>query len=130
METSRARILWTSQCDVVSTIRQRFGLQAALDYIISEKLLNFAQAAATRPEFAPELPLFVAEIRRLFSAVEISDYLAVLVPSVEAELADAAAFEEEEDDDSGRMSPQEHAARCERLALIRQVLEADQLGTS
>ena len=128
METSRARILWTSQCDAVSTIRQRFGLQAALNYIISEKLLNFAKAAAIRPEFAPELPLFVAEIRRLFSAVEISDYLAVLVPSIQAELADAVEFEE--DDDLGGMSPQEHAARCERLALIRQLLEADQLGTS
>jgi len=128
METSRARILWTSRCEVVSTIRQRFGLQAALDYVISEKLLNFAEAAATRPEFARELPLFVAEIRRLFSAVEISDHLAALVQSVEAELAEAAAFEDEELFDD--ISPQAHAARSERLVLIRQVLEADQLGTS
>ena len=129
METSRAaRILWTSQCKVVSTIRQRFGLQAALEYIIYQELLNFAEEATSCPEFACELPLFVAEIRRLFSAAEISNYLAALVPSVEAELTDAGDFEE--DDDSGSMSPQEHAARCKRLASIRQVLEADQLGTS
>ncbi len=74
------------------------------------------------------MPLFVAEIRRLFSAVEISDHLAALVPSVEAELAEAAAFEDDELFDD--ISPQAHAARSERLVLIRQVLEADQLGTS
>ena len=36
----------------------------AEDYLLSEKLLNFAEAAATRPDFAQELPLFVAQVRR------------------------------------------------------------------
>ena len=128
MDAGQVRLVWKAQCAVVPSIRQRFGLQAALDYIISEKLLNFAESAVSYPEFAHELPLFVAEIRRLFTAVELSDHLAVLVPSVEAELADAAEFQD--DDEFDGISPQDHAARCERLALIRQVLEAEHLGTS
>ena len=128
METSRARILWTSQCAAVSSIREKFGLLAALDYLISEKLLNFAERAVSEPDFARELPIFVAEIRQLFTPIEIRDHLAVLVLNAEADPA-AAAAPDEEDDVSG-ISPQDHAARCERLAVIREVLEADQLGTS
>jgi hypothetical protein len=128
METSRARILWTSQCAAVPSIREKFGLQAALDYLISEKLLNFAERAVSEPDFARELPIFVSEIRQLFTPVEIRDHLAVLVLSAEEDAATAVALDGE--DDFSGISPQEHAARCERLAVIREVLEADQLGTS
>ena len=64
---SRARTLWQSQCGVVPSIREKYGLQAALDYLVSEKLLTFAEAATSHPDFAQELPVFVAEIRRLFT---------------------------------------------------------------
>jgi phosphopantothenate synthetase len=39
------------------------GKVDALDSLIGEKPDNYAQAAATRPEFARELPRFVAEAR-------------------------------------------------------------------
>jgi hypothetical protein len=42
------------------TIRQRFGVENALDYLIGEKLLNFAKAADQDLEFAAELPSFQA----------------------------------------------------------------------
>ena len=104
-----------------------FGLEAALDYVISEKLLNFAQAAVSHPDFARELPMFVAEIRRLFTPDEISEHLAVLLPRVEAEAkADAETGEDECED----IAPQELAARVERLRALKQVLEVAQLGTS
>jgi hypothetical protein len=38
-------------------------LLTALDYLIGEKLLTYAESAVTRPEFARELPRFVAEVR-------------------------------------------------------------------
>jgi len=37
--------------------------------------LRDAEAAVTRPEFARELPRFVAEVRTIFSAEEIRLYL-------------------------------------------------------
>ena len=37
--------------------------------------MTYAETAATRPEFARELPQFVAEIRRIFRAEEIRLYL-------------------------------------------------------
>jgi hypothetical protein len=127
MELSHARIMWRSQCEVAPSIRERFGLEAALDYVISEKLLNFAQAAVPHPDFARELPMFVAEIRRLFTPAEISEHLAVLLPRVEAEAkADAQTGEDEFED----FAPQELAARVERLRALKQVLEVAQLGTS
>jgi hypothetical protein len=37
-------------------IKRRFGVESALDFLIREKLLNFADAAEHRPEFARKLP--------------------------------------------------------------------------
>jgi hypothetical protein len=123
----RARTLWTSQCDVAPTIRERYGLKAALDYLISEKLLNFAEAAASRPDFAQELPLFVAQVRRLFTPEEIRAHLAVLIPSLRG--AAKAESEASEDEFEG-LSSEDLAARLERLRLLQQLLEVEQLGTS
>jgi DNA-binding SARP family transcriptional activator len=52
------------------------GLKAAFDYIVGEKLLNFASAASTHPEFARELPRFVSEVRRMFTPDEIAAHFA------------------------------------------------------
>ena len=48
------------------TIRRRFRLKNALDYLVSEKLLNFAEAAEQHPEFAAELPRFQAAVWEVF----------------------------------------------------------------
>ncbi len=127
MGMSRARTVWMSQCDVAPSIRERFGLEAALDYLISEKLLNFAEAATSHPEFAHELPMFVAQIRRIFDPEEIRRHLAVLVPRVEA---DATTDAELGEDEFATISPEELAARLERLSLMKQLLEVDHLGIS
>ena len=62
--------IWVAQCDARATIRAQYGLSAAFDYIVAEKLVNFVDAAIINPEFARELPTFVAEVRRLFTAEE------------------------------------------------------------
>jgi DNA-binding SARP family transcriptional activator len=56
--------------------RHGLGLKAAFDYIVGEKLLNFASAASTHPEFARELPRFVSEVRRMFTPDEIAAHFA------------------------------------------------------
>ena len=55
-------------------------MKSALDYLIREKLLNFAEAAEERPEFAGELPRFLAEVWRIFNQYEIAGYVASLKP--------------------------------------------------
>ena len=50
--------VWMEQCGAAEDIRRRYGLTAAFDYVVAEKLLMFAEAAARRPEFARELPRF------------------------------------------------------------------------
>ena len=57
-------------------IKDEHGVKSAFDYLVGEKLMTYAQAAVTRPEFARDLPRFVAEVRRLFSADEIRSQLA------------------------------------------------------
>ena len=58
--------IWIEQCEATETIRERFGLQNALDYLIGEKLFYFVAAAEQHPEFATELPHFLNQIRRTF----------------------------------------------------------------
>ena len=41
-------------CGNPRTIRERFSVKSALDYLIGEKLLNFAKEANRSPEFAAE----------------------------------------------------------------------------
>jgi hypothetical protein len=67
--------IWIDQCEATEGIRDRYGLQRALDYLVGEKLFSFVHAAESTPEFAAELPHFVAEIRRIFTAQEICGYL-------------------------------------------------------
>lgn len=50
-------------------------MESALDYLIGEKLFTFVGASDQDPEFAEELPAFVAEVQRLFTAGEIGAYL-------------------------------------------------------
>jgi hypothetical protein len=67
--------IWIDQCDATQDIRERFGLQDALDYLIGEKLFTFLMASERDPQFAAELPAFVDQIRRVFTFEEIRTYL-------------------------------------------------------
>jgi hypothetical protein len=68
--------VWRKQCQATRTIRRRFGLKNALDYLVSEELLNFAEAAERHPEFAAELPRFQAAVWEVFHPYELAGYLA------------------------------------------------------
>jgi hypothetical protein len=122
--------IWTEQCEAARDIRTRYGLTAALDYLITEKLLNFAEAAADHPEFARELPQFVSQVRRIFTAEEIRAH----VGRLEHEFAERhAGTIEDEDEDEDDCLPEDPAAAVEqeqRFVLIRELLTASDLGTS
>jgi hypothetical protein len=54
--------VWQEQCEATRTIRERFGVKSALDYLVGEKLLNSASEAERSLEFAAELPRFQAAV--------------------------------------------------------------------
>ena len=78
--------IWQEQCEATRTIRERFGVKNALDYLVGEKLLNFAREADRNPEFAVELPRFQAAVWDVFNPYELSGYLNSLKPSVRKKL--------------------------------------------
>ena len=67
--------IWIDQCEAARDIREAFGVQKALGYLIGEKLLNFLRAADQDHAFAGEVPRFVEEIRDIFDRAEIQTYL-------------------------------------------------------
>jgi hypothetical protein len=76
MNARKAHHIWIEQCEAAQTIKARFGLTAAFDYLVGEKLINCASAAPRYPDFARELPRLVSEVRRMFTLDEIGTHLA------------------------------------------------------
>ena len=112
--------IWQEQCEAAQTIMARYGQTAAFDYLVAEKLLHYVSAAKDRPEFARQIPVFVAEVRRLFPATEIAPQLEAL----QAQLVERASQDDELDFD---LPDPAH----EELASLRQVadlLRTPQLG--
>ncbi len=127
MTVAKHHLVWIEQCEAARTIRERFGLEAAFDYAVGEKLMNFASAARDRPAFARELPRFVSEVRHMFSADEIRTHLGRL----EREQAERDADTRDADEDVILdESPAEAAERVMLFATIKDLLTADTLGTS
>lgn len=97
--------IWIEQCEGARDIREAFGLQKALGYLIGEKLLNFLRASDQDPAFAGEVPRFVEEIKRIFDRAELQTYLEgvhrvgalghVTSDEVYEEMAEAGAFPED-----------------------------------
>jgi hypothetical protein len=119
--------IWIEQCEATEGIRESFGLKSALDYLIGEKFFDFVQASELHPEFASELPAFVAEIRRVFAAREISEYLVHMErtkflappdPELEGDELDAEIHEEHWSD-----NPVRGAEELLRFCRIRQLLQ-------
>ncbi len=120
--------IWIEQCAATEDIREQFGMNNALDYLIGEKLFHFVEAAEKDPDFARELPAFVAAIQRLFPAEEIRGYLDHLErarflapPEPEIEIEDD---EEEMNDEPWPAHPVLGAQELLRFSRIRQLLQS------
>ena len=68
--------IWIEQCDAAREIREAWGIRKALGYLVGEKLLNYIRASDTDPSWAQKLPLFVTEVKRIFTAEELNGYFA------------------------------------------------------
>jgi hypothetical protein len=120
--------VWMEQCEAAGDIRLRYGPKAAFDYVVGEKLLHFAEAAVRRPEFARELPRFVARVRGLFTHEELQTHIARI--EHERQVQEALSAEIEEEDDPFRDSPQAAAERARQFSTIKELLTTTGLGTS
>jgi hypothetical protein len=129
--------IWIDQCEAAEEIKLRYGLKAAFDYLVAEKLLNFVDAASRNPEFARELPRFVARARVLFTAEEMRTHLS----RIEREQREYnASIEERDEFDDEEKQQEEHALglessagaaeRARQFATIAELLTAAELGTS
>ncbi len=88
--------------------------------------MNFASVARDHPAFARELPRFVSEVRRLFSADEIRTRLKRLEreeTEKDAETRDPDEYEVRDE------SPAGTAERVRQFDTIKDLLTADTLGT-
>jgi hypothetical protein len=125
MNVRTAHKVWIEQCEAAQTIKVRFGLTAAFDYVVGEKLMNYASAASRYPDFARELPRFVSEVRSMFAPDELGAHLAQFERAQNENDNDIL-----EKDDPLRESPAAAAERTRQFLLIKELLTATTLGTS
>lgn len=125
MSVRKHHEIWIEQCEAAQDIKLRYGVKAAFDYVVAEKLLNFADAAARHPEFARELPRFISEVRRMFTPQEIGEHLV----RIEQEQIDKSN-DTDPDDDFIPDSPAAAAARHQQFSTVKELLTATALGTS
>jgi len=120
--------IWIDQCEATEDIREHFGLRDALGYLIGEKLFSFLHAAERDPLFAAETSAFIEEIKRIFSAEEIRDYLKHLeqtkylaAPESDLPIDDGDDLEEE---DHWPDNPVIGAEELLRFFRVRELLQA------
>src|SRR5271165_2067010 len=124
MNVRKAHNIWIEQCEAAQTIKARFGLTAAFDYLVGEKLMSFASAASRHPDFARELPRFVSEVRRMFTPDEIGTQLAQIERSQDERNIDVL------EEDLLREGPAAVAECVQQFMLVKELLTAPMLGTS
>ncbi len=117
--------IWKDQCEAAESIRLQFGIGDAFDYVVGEKLMNFAEAAEEHPEFARALPQFVSELRRMFAPEEIEEHLARVESARLQRAMDAMDVYDPELDDLAVSD-----AEARRFEFVKELLTAPALGTS
>jgi hypothetical protein len=127
--------IWIEQCEAAEEIKLRYGLKAAFDYLVAEKLLNFAEAAVRDPKFARALPRFLARVRGLFTPQDMRTQL----DRIGREQREYDAYIEQHDDSEGDQqdqdelileSPASATERARQFDTIVELLTAAELGTS
>lgn len=129
--TTEFHKIWIDQCAATEDIRDNFGPHSALGYLIGEKLFSFLRAAEQDPLFAAEVPDFIREIRRLFTAEVICDYLdrlektkylAPLDPDLEMD--DLDELDDPDEAEPWLENPVRGAEELLRFSRVRQLLQS------
>ena len=86
--------IWIEQCEATRGIKDHFGTERAMSYLVGEKFLNYLDAAERDTAFRAELPAIVAEIKTIFEQWQIAEYLD---KAGWTEPFDPSIYEEEDD---------------------------------
>ena len=121
---NRFHNVWIEQCDAAETVKRRYGIESAFDYLVAEKLLEFAEAAEQHAAFARALPRFVSRVRQTFTRQETLTHLA----RIERERREAERLPGEDEDPPHWF--QVELRDEQRFAALRELLTAPVLGTS
>jgi len=119
---------WIEHCQAAVDIKGQFGAKAAFDYIVLEKLLQYMRVAAENPDFARELPRFIAEVRRIFTVDEVKTNIArlhLLWQTLDQNISPATHTN---DNVPGKEA--ESAKQLRLFAVIQELLTVPDLGTS
>ena len=68
--------IWIEQCAAARDIRDAWGTNKALGYLIGEKFLNYLRVSDTSSDWREKVPLFTEEIKRIFTVEELKTYFA------------------------------------------------------
>jgi hypothetical protein len=119
--------IWKEQCDAARRIENEFGTQKAPAYLISEKFLNFLEAAETDAEFHAEIPAFVGGIKTIFEPWQLAEHLET---ARQTERFDPSIYEDDEDMDAEdiEMERQTDLRRCAANLLLVEQARAWLLG--
>ena len=67
--------LWTEQTEAAIRIREEWGLEKALGYLIGEKFLNHLEYSESDKDFKNEIEEFAKSIKDNFEPWELQQYL-------------------------------------------------------
>src|SRR5689334_1142050 len=67
--------IWKDKCEAARGVKENFGTENALQYLIGEKFLDFLDAAEGLKDYQAEVSAFAAEIKDIFEKWEIAEYL-------------------------------------------------------
>jgi hypothetical protein len=71
----RPKQFWKDICEAARGVKENFGTENALAYLIGEKFLEFLDTAERDKDYRDEIPAFAAEVKDIFERWEIADYL-------------------------------------------------------
>ena len=125
MTNLRWHEIWNEQCQAVEAIKIHYGIGSAFDYVVGEKLLDCAEAAADHPEFARTLPQYVSKVRGMFTPGERDEHLARII-RWHLEHQEAAT----EADGLLLEAPTAAAERARQIELVEESLTAPVFETS
>ena len=128
----RFQDVWQDQCAAVEHVLAEHGSASALDYLVGEKLMVYVATAEEHPEFARELPKFVARVREIFGAEALAGYVSTLGKIFrDGERAASVAIETGDEEDAELLNkPEEWVTEDRRLERIRDLLTTERLGTA
>ena len=119
--------IWVEKCEAARMIEDEFGTDKALRYLISEKFLDYLEAAERLQDFRSEIPAFVAEIKTIFEQWQLAEFLKT---TRQTEPFDPSIYDDDEDMDAEdvEMERRSDLRRCAANLLLVEQARAWLLG--